>query len=240
MISTAELNRSFPAAAEYLTTIWLLKRDYGFVANSQLAQWLEVSASAVSQQLSRLKKLALIRQPRYGHIELTEEGQDLARRFLRRHYLLEHLFVEMLDYPWDKADEEAHVLQAHISEDFAAHLFERLGRPETCPHGNPLPGSALERTLLSAPRLDEAPVGQPITILRVTEEGEHDPALLSICFKGGVRPGTLCVIEGRDDDILTLGPVAEADRTINSRLELPVEMAHRICFEDLVPGPGLN
>ena len=239
MITPADLNRSFPAAAEYLTTIWLIKRDYGFVANSHLAQWLEVSTSAVSQQLSRLKKLELVKQPRYGHIELTLQGQELAKTFLRRHYILEHLFVEMLDYPWDKADEEAHILQAHISENFADHLYERLGRPETCPHGNPLPGSSVERTLLSAPRLDEAVVGQLLTILRITEEGEHNPVLLSTCFREGLRPGVDCLAEGRDDDQLTLAGVPGARSTIAGRVVLEIAMAHKICFEK-APAATLN
>ena len=107
----------------------------------------------MTQTLGRLKRLGLARQVRYGAIGLTPEGRELAVKVLRRHALLEHLLVGVLQYPWEKADEEAKRLQSQISEDLTEHLFLRFGSPQTCPHGNPLPGSPLEARLLKAPRL---------------------------------------------------------------------------------------
>ncbi len=138
-----EVFQQFPAAAEYLTGILILHRDYGTVSNAQVAAWLGVTSPAVTQSLGRLKKLGLVKQKRYGDIFLTEEGATMARAVLRRHYLLEHLLVDALDYPWEKADEEAKRLQGMISDDLTEHMFVRFGRPETCPHGNTLPGSSV-------------------------------------------------------------------------------------------------
>jgi DtxR family Mn-dependent transcriptional regulator len=174
------------------------------VSNSRLAAWSGVSGSAVTQALGRLKKLGLARQVRYENIELTEEGRALAIKVLRRHYLLEHLMVGMLGYPWEKADDEARRLQSQISDDLTEHLFEKLGSPQTCPHGNPLPGSPIEARLLAAPRLTEAGAGDVVQIVRVTEEGEQVPGMLALCHGKGIQPGAIFRVTGRDLDFVHL------------------------------------
>jgi DtxR family Mn-dependent transcriptional regulator len=188
-LALQELHKRFPAALDYLTTIFLIDREYGKVANSKLASRLGVSKPAVSQAVGRLKRHHLADQDSYGTIRLTPEGRIYATRILKRHYLIEHLLILRLDYPWDKADEEALRLQAAISEDFAAHLFETFGRPDTCPHGNPFPGSSREKELLNAPRLSEAPESCRTMLLRITEEGEAVEGLLQFCNANQLRPG---------------------------------------------------
>ena len=198
-IDAARIYRQFPAAAEYLSGIYIVQRDYGGVTNTHLASWVGVSNSAVTQTLGRLKRLGLARQIRYGAIGLTAEGRALAVKILRRHALLEHLLVGVLQYPWEKADEEAKRLQSQISEDLTEHLFLRFGSPQTCPHGNPLPGSPLEARLLRAPRLSQAPLQVELRILRITEEGEQVPHMLDICHVHGIQPGARFRLAGRDE-----------------------------------------
>jgi len=41
---------------------------------------------------------------------------------------------------WVTADEEAARLEHAVSEVVERRLYEALGRPQTCPHGNPIPG----------------------------------------------------------------------------------------------------
>lgn len=229
--SAARIYEQFPSAAEYLTCIYIIHRDYGAVNNSRLASWVGVSNSAVTQSLSRLKRLGLARQERYGTIALTDEGATMAMQVLRRHYLLEHLLVRVLEYPWAKADEEAKQLQSQISDDLTEHLFEKLGSPQTCPHGNPLPGSQLESRLLGAPRLSDAPVGGVVRIVRITEEGEQIPHMLDLCHSLGIQPGAMFRVHGRDGNSVSLAPVAAEPAT--ALLSLPRDRADHIRFEPL-------
>jgi len=219
----AEVHRRFPAAAEYLSGIYILHRDYGQAANARLSHWVGVSASAVTQALVRLKRLGLARQERYGSISLTPAGRTLAVQVLRRHYLLEHLLVRVLDYPWEKADREAMLLQNLISPELTEHLYRYLGSPQTCPHGNPMPGSPVEPGLLAAPRLSDAPVGRVLTILRITEEGEQVPSLLETCHARGVRPGARFRVDGKDRRTIRLAP-----RGGGRRVGIPLAMAWHI------------
>jgi DtxR family Mn-dependent transcriptional regulator len=204
--------RKFPAVAEYLSNIYIIQRDYGEVRNSRLASWTGVSGSAVTQAVGRLKRLGLVRQKRYGVAVLTDEGRKLALKVLRRHYLLEHLLVRILDYPWEKADGEAKLLQGQISDDLTEHLFLSLGSPQTCPHGNPLPGTPIEGKLLNAPRLSEAPVGRVVLIVRITEEGEQIPSMLALCHETGLEPGTRFRVTQKDGSSVRLRPEGRESR----------------------------
>ena len=204
MSSDAEILKTFPAAAEYLTNIHLICRDYGHAANHRLAEWMGVSTSAVTQALGRLKKIGLVNQERYEHVFLTDAGRTLALKVLKRHYLLEHLLVKTLDFPWDKSDEEAKVLQNQISDALAEHLDSRLGFPQTCPHGNPLPGTEVEAKLLAAPRLPTAPVGSSVVVVRITEEGEGLPTMLPFCQTAGIKPGIRVKVEASGAEGVTL------------------------------------
>jgi DtxR family Mn-dependent transcriptional regulator len=225
--------RQFPAAAEYLSAIFILKRDYGSVGNSQVAAWLFVTSPAVTQALGRLKRFGLVKQERYGTIALTDACAALAVSVLRRHYLLEHLLVGQLNYPWEKADEEAKRLQGTISEELTEHMYLRFGSPQACPHGNPLPGSSVEAKLLAAPRLSSAPVGAVIRILRITEEGERVPHMLEICHERGVRPGALFKVVANDDSSLRLLPAGPLPPSGAAR-EVTIERARaaHVRFEE--------
>lgn len=190
-----ELKSQFPVAPEYLTQIFFIERDTGTVQNARLADRLRVSRPAVTQAIGRLKKLSLVNQNEYGVIGLTPSGRKVTMNLVRRHFLLEHLLVDVLDYPWDKCDDEAASLQSSMSEDFAKHLDVRLGRLQTCPHGNPMPGSPLEERYLAAPTLADADEGSKVRIIRITEEGEILPGLLTFCLSKGIKPGKLLKVE---------------------------------------------
>src|SRR3972149_448394 len=102
MLSISELRSGHPAAPEYLVDIYIIQRDYGYAHNARLADWLNVSRSAVSQAIGRLKSLGLIEQDDYGAVRLMPEGRRLAESELRGHYLIEHLLVRRLGYAWGK------------------------------------------------------------------------------------------------------------------------------------------
>ena len=217
------ISQQFPAAAEYVSNIFLIHRDYGTVTNLRLAEWMGVSTPAVTQALIRLKKLELVDYQRYAPVNLTEQGREFALRVLKRHYLLEHLLVRLLDFPWDKADEEAKVLQSQISQDLENHLDAKLGHPQTCPHGNPLPGTEIESKLLGAPRLKDAPLGSEILILRITEEGEAIPRMLPFCQASGIKPGVRFFVRQVTDTEIVL-------RRDDSDVAVPISLAEHIRF----------
>ncbi len=197
-ISFEKILQSFPAASEYLSSIYLINRDYKNVSNSRLASWLNVSRPAITQAASRLKKLELITQERYGDIKMTSYGEDFAKKMLRRHYLLEHFLMKNLGFDWHQIDEEAKRLQNSISDIFESKIFEALGKPHSCPHGNPIPGTPGEAEILSAPPLDTAEQGSRVRFMRITEQGEEEPGLLQFIYDNSIELNDEFVILGRN------------------------------------------
>jgi len=230
-IDLALVHKQFPAVAEYVSGIYILQRDYGQVSNRRLAAWIGVSGSAVTQALTRLKRLGLAVHKRYEDIGLTSEGRALAVQVLRRHYLLEHLLVRILGYPWDRADDEAKLLQSEISDDLAEHLYQKLGAPQTCPHGNPMPGSSVEQKLLAAPRLSDAPSGAIVEILRITEEGEQLPSMLAFCHNHGLHPGAHFEVVDRDERGLRLKDADGPQEGEQSFVPLSLERAAHVRYQ---------
>jgi len=228
MLTISELRSGHPAAPEYLVNIFVIQRDYGYANNARLAKWMNVSRSAVSQAISRLKTLSLIVQDEYGGVRLSSEGRRLATSVLTRHYLIEHLLVRVLNYPWDKADEEASRIQETISDEFAEYLRKYLGDPQTCPHGNPFPGTSGEKTLVEAQRISELEENGAARILRITEEGENVPGMLTACYKHHISPGMEFVIIKTGDDGIQLRAV-EGEKTFS----LPEKYAKHIRAESI-------
>ena len=164
-------------------------------------------------------------QDPYGSIRLTETGRNFAVCTLKKHYLIEHLLISRTNYPWEKSDEEAQKLQTCLSQDFTDYLYDFFGHPQTCPHGNPFPGSPREEALLSAPRLSEAPQDTPVKIIRITEEGEAEEGLLRFCYIHKIQPGkTLCIREHLDDETLKI----DSDST---EIRMPLSIAKYLCYK---------
>jgi|GEM_PF-588621 len=226
-VSFEELTVKFPAAANYLVTMFLLEREQGMVLNSQLAKKLEVTKPAVNQAIKRLKMLDLATQDAYRQIRLTDLGRSYGKKVLIKHYLCEYMLIKRMNYPWEKADEEAQRLQHTISDEFTDYLYDFFGQPEVCPHGNPFPGSSGESYMLSLARLDKAPVGIPLRLLRITEEGEAMAGLLRFCHMHNLYPGTIITVDLMKAD--------ESMEVLNEsyRITIPFSIAKYICYEEI-------
>ncbi len=123
---------------DYLSLIFVLERDNEQVVGARLAELLDVSPPTITNTLKRMTRDGLITMGKHG-ARLTAAGRRSARTVTRRHMLTEWMMVGRL--PWSRLHLEAHNLEHAISAESERALLEELGHPQTCPHGNPLPGS---------------------------------------------------------------------------------------------------
>jgi DtxR family Mn-dependent transcriptional regulator len=188
------------AAAEYLMTIRYMHGEGQPVIAARLAERLKVSAATVSEMVTRLGREGLLTvDGETRQLNLTDEGRTAAERTFRRHALSEWLLTEVVGLGWAEADEEAHHLQHALSDRVTDQIDELLGRPPTCPHGNPIPRGGRTPERPAGIPLSEAAAGGQVTILRVTEEAEEDARLLTFLQEHGIRPGAvLDVVEVAD------------------------------------------
>jgi DtxR family transcriptional regulator, iron-dependent repressor len=168
----------------YLSLMYVLERDKEPVVGVLLAQLLSVTPPTVTNTLKRMLRDGLITMDKNG-TRLTKTGKQSARTVLRRHMLTEWMMARML--PWSKLHEEAHNLEHAISSAVETALFEELKHPQTCPHGNPLPGC--EKEVASWIPLTKTSSNQRVVIRRIHELAEYNLELLTFLESKGLMPG---------------------------------------------------
>jgi len=191
MATTAEdVAQPTEAAAEYLMTIRYMHGEGQPVIAARLAERMGVSPATVSEMVTRLVREGLLSvDAETRQLNLTEHGRTAAERTFRRHALSEWLLTEVIGLGWADADEEAHHLQNALSDRVTDRIDDLLGRPPTCPHGNPIPREGHTPDRPAGLALSAAAAGSTVTVLRVTEEAEEDARLLTFLQENGVRPG---------------------------------------------------
>jgi DtxR family Mn-dependent transcriptional regulator len=179
--------RPTPTIEDYLGVIYTLERDSEPVIGARLADWLEVSPPTVTATIKRMIRDGWVSMDRSKEIHLTPAGRKAAHSVLRRHMLAELLLARVLDVPWSQVHQEADAMEHTLSPETVERLAAKLEHPETCPHGNPLPG--YEDRLAELLPLTEAQAGQHLVIRRVHESAEEQPELMAYLEQHGLLPG---------------------------------------------------
>jgi DtxR family Mn-dependent transcriptional regulator len=186
------------AAEEYLQAIYTLQDEGGQVIGARLAEFLHITPAAVSEMLHRLERDRLVSLDGRKTVRLSKEGQALAERVARRHRLAERMLVDLLGYAWWKTHEEAERIEHAMSDEMEERLIRVLGNPETCPHGNPMPGVKPRPTR----PLEAIPIGRSRVIERIPDQFEHEPGFLEYLDGVGLKPGTSVTLVALDDTSL--------------------------------------
>src|SRR5215216_6338383 len=159
---------------DYLAILYILERDKEPVVGVHVAQLLSVTPPTVTNTLKRMARDGLITMVKNG-TRLTKAGKRSAQTVLRRHMLTEWMMLRML--PWSKLHQQAHNLEHAISAEVETALFEELGHPQTCPHGNPLPG--FEEAVSSWVPLIKAVPSKMVIVKRIHELAEYNLELMA-------------------------------------------------------------
>lgn len=175
------------AAEEYLQAIYTLGDENGRVVSARLAEFLGFSAPAVSEMVHRLERDGLISLDDHKEVHLTKAGRIQANSIVRRHRLAERFLVEVLGFAWWKTHEEAERLEHAMSAEMEARMVTVLGDPQTCPHGNPMPGV---RPIPTRP-LEQLAPGERARVERIPDQFEHEPGFLEYLDTQGVKPGVM-------------------------------------------------
>jgi DtxR family Mn-dependent transcriptional regulator len=170
-------------------------------------------------------------------LSLSEHGRTLATRVMRKHRLAECLLVSVIELPWEEVHIEACRWEHVISEHVERRLFEMLGHPDRCPHGNVIPG--LDELGLSAKdQPDGAASGSgdeamtnaasrepaPVVVQRISEQIQSDLALMLKLKRTGIQPGREVMLAASDDGVrVTCG-----DSTDDAEAVLPPEIAAHV------------
>jgi DtxR family transcriptional regulator, Mn-dependent transcriptional regulator len=192
------------ATEMYLRTIWELEEEGITPIRARLVERLNLSAPAVSETVARLEQEGLLHVAEDRTLELSETGRTLAVSVMRKHRLAERLLTDVIGLDWEQVHTEACKWEHVISDAVEQRLVELLEEPETCPHGNPIPGIGADggREALVSLR-DAAKRGADVAVLRrISEKLQGDVASMRLLREHGLRPGTRLSARSANGDVL--------------------------------------
>jgi DtxR family Mn-dependent transcriptional regulator len=191
----------------YLRTIYELEEEGIVPLRARIAERLAQTGPTVSQTVARMERDGLLHVQGDRQLSLSDTGRTLATRVMRKHRLAECLLVSVIQLPWEEVHIEACRWEHVISESVERRLYELLGHPDTCPHGNHIPG--LPELDEGAPR-DSADPGTdqvmsdatgPVMVTRISEQVQNDLALMLKLRRAGIQPGRRVVVEATEGGV---------------------------------------
>src|SRR4051812_8823642 len=96
-----------PTREDYLRAILRLEED-GKSGTTEIARYLDLSKSTVSERMRDLMKTGLVSQSSYSPIRLTAKGRKIAEELTRKHRTIEVFLYSVLKVPRGKVHQEAH------------------------------------------------------------------------------------------------------------------------------------
>ena len=218
----------------YLRTVFELEEEGIVPLRARIAERLAQSGPTVSQTVARMERDGLLHVAGDRQLALTDAGRKLATRVMRKHRLAECLLVSVIQMPWEEVHIEACRWEHVISESVERRLYELLGRPDRCPHGNPIPGldelvteagaspAALDSTMIDATRGTNETVRATVT--RITEQVQSDLNLMLKLKRAGIQPGREVLLGAVDGGVHVSGE----DGASGSSADLPTEVASHV------------
>jgi DtxR family transcriptional regulator, Mn-dependent transcriptional regulator len=181
-------------------------RDDLEVSTNALAESTATRAASVTDMLRKLAEKGLIHYKKYQGVRLTEKGQKVALKVIRKHRLWEVFLVEKLGFGWDEVHDIAEELEHIPSDRLVERLDAFLEHPQFDPHGDPIPDAKGNMPVPDYLKLSDIATGHKALMMGVLE---HTPAFLQHLDRSGLTLG--CQIE--------MTEVNEFDKSAHIRID---------------------
>jgi len=182
----------------FLSEVYLEASESGRVSLRALAGRLGVTPPAVSRMAQRLVRQGLLRREGACGLVLSEAGERIALKLIRKQRIFEVFLMRFLGYTWDQVYSVAASVSAHLDDELVERMFVRLDKPTRCPHGDPIPTSDGRVPVIHEVRLPDLADGARGVISRIAS---HDGELLRYL-------GTLKLIPDQPIQLVARAPFA--------------------------------
>jgi DtxR family Mn-dependent transcriptional regulator len=108
---------------DYLEAIIMLSEKLRVVRVKDIAKSLDIKMPSVTAALNKLKEMGYIDYEKYGFIELTGQGKEIAERIYFRHRSLSDFFSQVLLLGHEEAEIEACKVEHALSPEVFRKLY---------------------------------------------------------------------------------------------------------------------
>ncbi|MDX6302976.1 MAG: DtxR family transcriptional regulator, Mn-dependent transcriptional regulator [Nocardioidaceae bacterium] len=214
----------------YLRTIYELVEEGIVPLRARIAERLHQSGPTVSQTVARMERDGLLTVEGDRHLQLTEQGDRLAVRVMRKHRLAERLLTDVIGLDWELVHAEACRWEHVMSETVERRLVALLDHPTESPYGNPIPGLAElgetrngEDFMADVEPLDvvaRSDGDTRVLVRRIGEEMQKDELAMAALRRVGAQPDKVVTVSAGAEGVLigSGGETAEIDLELASHL----------------------
>ena len=102
---------------EYLKTMYVLNKQNGRVRVTDIAEKMNCTKASVNKAVHNLKDNGLLNYEAYGTIELTQNGENLAKKILEAYDIVYLFLKDVLNLDAANAQKEAEKIKTVIADD---------------------------------------------------------------------------------------------------------------------------
>lgn len=104
------------ASEEYLKTMYVLKKQSGNIRVTDIANKMNCTKASVNKAIYNLKDEGMLNYESYGTIELTSEGENLAKKILEAYDIVYLFLKDVLNINETEAEQEAERIKSVIKD----------------------------------------------------------------------------------------------------------------------------
>ncbi len=102
---------------EYLKTMYVLNKQNGRVRVTDIAEKMNCTKASVNKAVHNLKDNGILNYEAYGTIELTQNGENLAKKILEAYDIVYLFLKDVLNLDAANAQKEAEKIKSVIADD---------------------------------------------------------------------------------------------------------------------------
>ncbi len=168
----ADQEQLSPALENYLEAIYMLQKVKEVVKVNEIAGYLKVKMPSVTYNMIKLASKGLIRYEKRSHVELTEEGERVARAVHRTHEQLFSFFHDVLGVGHDAAEADACTAEHFLSRETLNKLVRFNQWVAAQPTENTFFHAESSEEKTAAVSLADIKPGRSAKVVKITAAGE--------------------------------------------------------------------
>lgn len=122
-----------PVMEDYLKAIAIIKTERSVARVRDIADSLQVKSSSVNAAVTSLSEKGLVIHERYGFVDLTAQGNKLARAFIKRHKIFMNFLIMVLGVEGEVACKDACLMEHSLSNETVEKLTKFIEFVNMCP-----------------------------------------------------------------------------------------------------------